>query len=36
MSFRDKIKSWDIIGHSKLWFSISIFVIVVGLISMGH
>jgi len=35
MSFRDRIKSWDIVGHTKLWFSISIIIILLGLISMG-
>jgi len=35
MSFRDRIANWDIIAHTKLWFSISIIVIVIGLVSMG-
>ncbi|BAL80449.1 protein translocase subunit SecF [Caldisericum exile] len=35
MSFRDRIKNWDILGHTKLWFSISITIIVIGLIAMG-
>lgn len=35
MSFRDRISQWDIIGRSKIFFSISIIVILVGLISMG-
>ncbi|MEF3244684.1 MAG: protein translocase subunit SecF [Caldisericaceae bacterium] len=35
MSFRDRIKSWDIVGQSKIWFTISIIVILLGLISMG-
>ena len=35
MSFRDRISKWDIIGNAKLFFSISIIVILVGLIAMG-
>ena len=35
MSFRDRISQWDIIGNAKIFFSISIIVIVVGLIAMG-
>jgi len=35
MSFRDRISKWDIVGNAKIFFSISIIVIVVGLISMG-
>lgn len=36
MSFRDRIKSWDIVGHSKLWFTISIVIILIGLVAMGY
>jgi Preprotein translocase subunit SecF len=35
MSFRDRIANWDILGHTKLWFSISITIILIGLIAMG-
>ncbi|MGB9695067.1 MAG: protein translocase subunit SecF [Caldisericaceae bacterium] len=34
MKFRDRISQWDIIGRTKLWFSISITVIIIGLVSM--
>ena len=34
MSFRDTISKWNIIKRSKLWFTISLIVIVVGLIAM--
>jgi len=35
MSFRDRIANWNILGHTKLWFSISITIILIGLIAMG-
>jgi len=34
MSFRDRISKWNIIGRTKLFFSISITIIVIGLVAM--
>jgi preprotein translocase subunit SecF len=34
MNFRDRINQWNIIGKTKLWFSISITIIIIGLVSM--
>lgn len=34
MSFRDRIAQWDIIRRSKLWFSISLTIIAIGVASM--
>jgi preprotein translocase subunit SecF len=34
MNFRDRISKWNIIGRSKLWFTISLIIIIVGAASM--
>ncbi|MGB9770232.1 protein translocase subunit SecF, partial [Caldisericum exile] len=36
MSFRDRIKNWNIIGHTKIWFSISLSLIIIGLAAIGY
>jgi preprotein translocase subunit SecF len=34
MNFRGRISKWNIIGRSKLWFTISLTVIIVGIVAM--
>ncbi len=34
MNFRDRINNWNIVGRTKLWFSISITIIVIGIAAM--
>ena len=34
MNFRDRISKWNIIGRSKVWFSISLAIIFIGIVAM--
>ncbi len=34
MTFRERIKNWQIIKHTKLWFSISLTIILIGIVAM--
>ncbi len=34
MSFRDKIAHWNIVKHTKLWFTVSIVIILIGIGAM--
>jgi preprotein translocase subunit SecF len=34
MTFRDKIKNWQIVKHTKLWISVSLSIILIGIIAM--
>ncbi len=34
MTFRERIRSWNIVKHTKLWFSISLTIILIGIVAM--